>query len=191
MRLLRMNRKATMATWTWPVSWAYALWSAAGFLGAALWCSFAEWLLHRYVMHRKTLLSFPYELHAVGHHGMFRGDETYHAQNEEMRRHVTFVARDYVLLLLANLPLWAAAEWSSGKPIMASCFIATFAYLQAFNSLHWRWHVPSDTWFQRSRLYLWMKERHRVHHQDQGKNFNLILPVADILFGTKGVSREA
>jgi hypothetical protein len=168
----------------WGFSWSWIAWNAAGFAAAAMWCSFAEWALHRFVMHKRNLLSFPYELHAVGHHGMFGSGETYHAQNDEMREHVTFVLRDYVLLILANLPLWAAAEWLFGRPVLTGCFLATLGYLQAFNSLHWRWHVPSDTWFQRTRLFHWMKERHRIHHADQRRNFNLILPLGDLLLGT-------
>ena len=174
----------SMPTWAYPLSWAYAGWTLAAFIGTVIWCSFAEFMLHRFVMHRKTFVSFPYELHAVGHHGMFRGDETYHAQNEDMRNHVTFVARDYVILLAANLPLWCSVEWLVGRPLVIGGFLATFAYLQAFNSFHWRWHVPSDTWLQRTSLFKWAKERHRIHHDNQGVNFNLVLPLADLLFRT-------
>lgn len=173
-----------MPTWTWGISWSWVLWNLAGFLATAIWCSFAEWILHSRVMHRKTIVSFPYELHAVGHHGMFRDDETYHAQNEDMKKHVTFVPRDYSILLLANAPLWAAAEWLSGRPLMVGCFLATLGYLGAFDLFHWGWHVPSDTWFQRTRLFQWMKARHRLHHGDQTKNFNLIVPIADLVLGT-------
>jgi hypothetical protein len=173
-----------MPTWTWGLSWTWALWNALGFLGFAVWASFAEWAVHRFVMHRRLLLSFPFELHAVGHHGMFGGDETYHAQDQHMKEHVTFVLRDYILLMLANLPLWTAAEWLSGRPVLAGGFLATLAYLQAFNSLHWRWHVPSDTWFQRTRVFLWMKDRHRIHHHDMTRNFNLVLPLGDLVLGT-------
>jgi hypothetical protein len=180
-----------MPTWNFGPWWAWALWNALGFACCVVWCSFAEFILHRFVMHRKGLLSFPYELHAVGHHTMFRADETYHAQDEAMKEHVTFVPRDYGLLLLANLPLWAITEWACGRPVMVGCFVATFGYLAVFDLLHWRWHVPSDTWLQRTRLFLWMKERHRIHHGDQGKNFNLVVPLADILLGTfEGPGRE-
>lgn len=173
-----------MPTWTGPLSLVYVGWVLAAFAATMIWCSFAEFTLHRFVMHKRSLLKFPYELHAVGHHGMFRGDETYHAQNETMKEHVTFVPRDYALLLLANLPLWATVEWFSGKPLIVGCFLATLAYLGTFDFFHWRWHVPSDTWLQRTRLFRWSKERHRIHHENQGKNFNLIIPLADLIFRT-------
>lgn len=176
-----------MPSWTWAHGWAsWGLWNAISFLCCAVWCSFAEFILHKFLMHRDGILSFPYELHGgpKGHHAIFRADETYHAQNQGMKEHVTFVPRDYALLLLANLPLWAVAEWACGRPVMAGCFLSTFSYLAVFDLLHWRWHVPSDTWFQRTRLFMWAKERHRIHHGDHGKNLNLIIPLADLLFGT-------
>lgn len=166
-----------------PVYWVF--WQLAGFAAAAVYCSFFEWVLHRFVMHRRQpFLPFPYELHAVSHHGLFGADETYHAQDEHMKEHVTFVFRDYVLLTLANLPVYLGAELLLGAPIAAGCLLATLAYLQAFNSLHWAWHVPSDTWLQRTRLFRWMKERHRLHHGRPDNNFNLVLPIADLVFRT-------
>ena len=173
-----------MPTWTFTLSWAYLGWTSVAFTATFVVCSFFEWGLHRFVMHRKTFLSFPYELHAVGHHGIFKGDETYHAQNEEMKSHVVFIARDYILLLLANLPLWATAEWFLARPFMIGGFLATFAYLQIFNSAHLLWHIPSGSWVEHTRLFRWAKERHRIHHDNQGVNFNLVLPLADLLFRT-------
>lgn len=168
---------------------ALVLWGAAAFVATAIYCSFFEWLLHRFVMHKKTFISFPYELHAVSHHGMFGSDETYHAQDENMRNHVTFVLRDYVLLTLINLPVFIGAELLLHRPVVIGCVLATLAYLQAFNSFHWRWHVPSDTWFQRTRFFQWMKNRHRLHHGNPTRNFNLILPIGDLLLGTFGARK--
>lgn len=167
-----------------PLSW-FLLWNVVAFFGTTIYCSFFEWALHRFVMHkRQRLLPFPYELHAVSHHGLFGADETYHAQDENMRSHITFVVRDYILLTLVNLPVVCGAELLAGRPLLIGWFLATLAYLQAFNSLHWRWHVPSNTWFQRTAYFKWASERHRLHHGDPRGNFNLVVPLGDLLLGT-------
>jgi fatty acid hydroxylase family protein len=167
------------------VWWQYALWNLAGFGGAVLANSFVEWATHRWFMHRRSrILPWAYELHAVSHHGMFGADETYHAQDDEMRAHVTFVPRDYILILAANAPLWCAAEWLCGRPVLAGCFLATLGGLQAFNTLHWAMHVPADNWLQRRGLFKFLKEHHRLHHRRQDRNLNVVFPLADLVLGT-------
>src|SRR5262245_19166074 len=139
---------------------AFLLPQACAFVATFLYGSFFEWTLHRFIMHKKTIISYPFELHAVIHHQLFRADESYHAQNEEMLTHVTFVPRDYLLLLLVNTPLIVAVEWISGWPIAIGGSLAILAYLGAFDILHWCFHVPKGRWFERIGLYRWIKYHH-------------------------------
>lgn len=164
---------------------AFFIWGVVGFLASILYSSFFEHLLHSRVMHRRTWLEFPWRLHAVQHHGLFGHDETFHALDENMRSHITFVARDYVLLTLVNAPIYALAEWLTQRPIFFGCILATLAYLQAFNSLHLAFHAPSDSRLQRSRWFLWLKEHHRTHHRRHGRNLNVVVPLADWVLGTR------
>lgn len=175
-----------MATFAFSGPWyAYVAWNALAFFAAAFLNSFIEWGAHRFVLHGTRFGRFAYELHHVGHHGMFGAGETYHAQDDFMRSHVTFVLRDYVLFLLVTTPLWAAAEFFAGRPFLVGGVLATLTGLQLFNSFHWRFHVPSDTWFQRSRFFLFLKAHHRQHHADTNSNFNVyFLPLADWVLGT-------
>ena len=175
-----------MATFAFSGPWhAYLLWNVLAFFCACLINSFIEWFAHRYVLHGTRFGRFAYELHHVGHHGMFGADETYHAQNDFMRSHVTFVLRDYVLFLLVTTPLWIGVELLTRRPLLAGGVIATLTGLQMFNSFHWRFHVPSDTWFQRSWFFRVLKEQHRRHHADMNSNFNVyFFPIADWVLGT-------
>lgn len=173
-----------MPTWTHALNAAYLGSTAIAFVVAFVWCSFAEWVLHKFIMHRPfKLIPYGYE-HVTSHHAKFGGDESYHVREEWQKNHVLFTWKEYVLAPLICSALYVSVELAVQKPIWIGCVLATLAYLQAFNSLHWRWHVPSDTWFQRTRIFRWMKERHRVHHLDQDTNYNLILPLGDWLFGT-------
>src|SRR3990172_11973111 len=100
-----------MPTWNWPLDRMFLGWTLLAFGITFILNSFTEWLIHQFVMHkRQKLLPYPYELHHIGHHGMFRADETYHAQSDEMKSHITFVPRDYVLILGVTLPFWIIAE---------------------------------------------------------------------------------
>lgn len=162
----------------------YVLSQALAFVATLVYGSFFEWTLHRNIMHRRTWLSFPFEVHAMVHHRIFRHDETYHAQDEEMKRHVTFVPRDYVLLMLVNTPVFVAAEWILQKPILLGGWTAVLLYLAMFDLLHWSFHVPAARRVERWLPVRWLKEHHRLHHQYQNRNLNVVLPLADLLFGT-------
>lgn len=169
------------APWHWIV-----MWQAIGFAGALVANSFVEWFAHRFILHSKKIVGFAYELHDVSHHGMFGADETYHALDDHMRGHITFVLRDYVMFLLVTAPLWVGAELLIGRPVLFGGVLATLAGLQAFNSFHFRFHCPSDTWFQRTKFFQSLKEHHRIHHRDRTRNFNVFsFPLADILLGTR------
>ncbi|MGI0148705.1 MAG: sterol desaturase family protein [Thermoplasmata archaeon] len=175
-----------MATFTWSGSWTwFVTWNAVGFVGAFVLNSFVEWAAHRFVLHGTRLGRFAYDLHDRQHHVIFDGGALYHAQDEFMRTHVTFVLRDYILFLLVTTPLWVGAELLVGRPLVVGGVAATLAGLQLFNSLHWRYHVPSETWFQRTRAFQYLKEHHRAHHEDTRCNFNVaFFPIADLLLGT-------
>lgn len=162
----------------------YAMWTLISFFSAFVINSFFEFIVHRFFLHKRAWPSYPYEKHAKSHHVIFGGDDSYHAHDDFARSHITFTAFDYLVAILGTLPFWILAEFAVGRPIIGGCFLATLAYLQVFNSLHLRWHLPSDTWFQRTRLFLWMKGRHKIHHGDHAKNLNLVVPIADLLFGT-------
>lgn len=166
----------------WP--WILA-WNALGFVAAFFANSFVEWAAHRFVLHGTRFGRFAYDLHDRQHHVIFDGGAYYHARDEFARKHVAFVARDYLLFLLVTTPIWIAAEIVSGRPLLLGGVLATLAGLQLFNSLHWRFHVPSDTWFQRTRAFRFLKEHHRVHHENPRCNFNVnFFPIADWLLGT-------
>ena len=166
------------------------LWNLAGFGGAFIINSFIEWAAHKYILHSDRFLEFAYELHDQNHHILFGDDESYVAttdseEDKQRREHITFVPRDYILFLLVTTPLWIGAEFLIGLPLFIGGVVATFTGLQMFNSFHWRYHVPSDTWFQRTRFFKFLANHHRIHHGEPWYNLNVsFLPIADFVLGT-------
>jgi hypothetical protein len=169
---------------------SYAIPQVTAFLVTLVYGSFFEWTLHRNIMHRRTWLSFPFEVHALLHHKIFRHDRTFHALDEEMKRHVTFVPRDYIVLMMVNTPVFLAVEWLFQLPVLLGGWAAVLLYLGMFDFLHWSFHVPRGRRMERWFLVRWLKEHHRIHHQHQNRNFNVVLPLADTLLGTRWAPRR-
>ena len=157
----------------------------AAFFATVVYASFFEHTLHKYVMHRRNpLIPYPFELHAMLHHRIFQADHTYHAQDDYMKSHVTFVPRDYLILLLVNAPLYCTIEYFTGWPITIGSTIAILGYLAMFDILHYAFHVPDRRWFESIPMFRFLKRHHLLHHKYQTRNLNVVLPIADTVLGT-------
>lgn len=166
-----------------PLLW-YVLWNLFGFCGALIVNSFVEWASHKFILHGNKIVKFAYELHDRSHHVMFRSDESYHAQNDEMKEHITFVGRDFFFFMLFTTPLWIGAEFLLQRPVLIGGAVATLLGLCAFNAWHLRMHLPSGGWFEKTRVFRFLSEHHRRHHQDTRCNLNVVFPLADWIFRT-------
>lgn len=157
------------------------------FVCCVLYCSFFEHLLHRRVLHaRFPLLPYPYKLHQLQHHVLFKADESYHA-NDETSEHITFAPLDYLLLLSLHGLLFLGFEYLTGIQVMIGGIAAVLAYLVAFDVFHLAFHEPR-WWVARMMshfgFFSWLKEHHRIHHGTHYRNLNVVLPLADLCFGT-------
>ena len=55
-----------------------------------VYASFFEWTLHRFVMHRVLLISYPFRTHTLTHHRDFRSDASYHLRPNQSYESLTF-----------------------------------------------------------------------------------------------------
>ena len=167
----------------------WIVWNLVGFAGAFLVNSVIEWASHRWILHSNRIVRFAWLLHDQEHHPLFPLDDytaTTDSPHDTMRRtHVAFVPRDYLGFMAATAPIWLGAEWLAGVPIALGAALATLAQLQLFNSLHWRFHVPAGSWFERTWFFRFLAQHHRLHHARPMTNLNVsFLPLADFCFGT-------
>jgi hypothetical protein len=162
----------------------YLLWNAVAFPIAFLFNSFIEWGAHRFVMH-KPYIKYGY-LHTTSHHRVFGHDHTYHAQTLQMLEHgIGFSWREYVIFPVSCTFLYLPLQFLLHRPIYFGCLASVFMGLILFDILHRRFHNPRNTWFQRTRYFLFLKEHHRLHHKDMSKNFNVnFFPIADWVMRT-------
>lgn len=160
--------------------------STLGAVAGVVFSSFFEWTLHRFLMHRPFgLLTYPYNRHALSHHRIFKADHTYHLKDEKDKRTIPMAWwNGPVLIALCQIPFLAAVlvwhEWG----ILCGSVLACSAYYGAYEYLHWCMHLPRKRVLERSGIFFCLNGHHVLHHRYMNRNFNVVLPLADLCFRT-------
>lgn len=150
-------------------------------VGLILWCSICEWCLHRFVMHRPLLkFDYAYVAHTKVHHHVFKYDETYHCQKDDDKSTIPMAWwNGLVIASLAGLPMFVF-----GYKMFLLTFVIALCYYGVYETIHWYMHLPN----RRSIEYRWwfrkLNGHHLLHHRYMYKNYNVVLPFADFIFGT-------
>lgn len=162
------------------------LWMTIGALCALVAASFFEWLLHRYVMHRPFgSFVYAFRTHALTHHKIFKADESYHLHDPKDTWTIPMAWWNGPLLIAFMLLPFIAAGWALGSPaIMWGALIANCSYYTVYETLHWCMHQPRDRHVERTGLFFRLNGHHLLHHRYMRKNFNVVLPLADLCLGT-------
>lgn len=160
------------------------LWELGAFYVYFLYTSFFEWALHRYVFHTPRYVYSMFRKHTLVHHQIYKGDDTYHTDEE----HPDSVPMNWwalPMMILVHLPLFIGVQLITGIPSLWGGIVALSLYYGLYESLHWAMHVPRAAGFlQRFRVYRFLDAHHHVHHKYMLSNLNVILPLADLVFGT-------
>ncbi len=162
------------------------LWSCIGLVCWTVFASFFEWVLHRYIMHRPLgPITYPFKAHAVVHHGIFKADQSYHLCNEADKETIPMAWWNApVLITIAMLPAlalaWAIGHWGFALGALA----AITGYYGVYEYLHWCMHLPKKRRLECSWIFRRLNGHHLLHHRYMHKNFNVILPIADLCLGT-------
>jgi hypothetical protein len=162
---------------------------SVAFAAAFAYSSFFEWALHKFVMHSARLLRYPHRAHELEHHALFRADATYFLPGglhpESDAHHLTFAWWNAPLLIALHLPLFALVYLLGGLGAVGGALLAMTAYYALYEYLHYAMHVPRGRWFERTRLFAFIQAHHRVHHLSYQRNLNVVLPLADLVLGTR------
>jgi hypothetical protein len=130
--------------------------------------------------------------HTLVHHQLCKHDDTFHVHDEEQEEALTFQWWGGPLLIAINLIPWAVAWWALHAAMPLSFFVVCLAtvvvtfglYYAAYEGFHYLMHRPAIAWIERSRAFRFIERHHRIHHAEMGKNFNVVLPLADLVLGT-------
>lgn len=168
----------------------------------AFWvfANFFEWTVHRYPMHRPMFPRFMYRNHAQIHHVAFTdGDMTLRDTRELYL--VMMPWYTIVLLLVAVSPVAILAGMLGGFAMAGVFYVAALSYFLTYEVLHALYHVPPA---RLARLgvgsgrgpFAFLRAHHTHHHVLRRMayvNFNVTLPLADLVMGTRerpGVAGE-
>jgi hypothetical protein len=161
-------------------------WVATGFLIATIYASFFEWILHKYFMHRPLgKLTYPFERHALTHHRIFKADPSYHLMREADKHTIPMAWwNGPVLIAIGIIPFLLAARFAGQWGLLAGAVLACIGYYAAYEYAHWCMHLPRRRYVERSGIFFRLNGHHLLHHRYMHKNFNVVLPLADLCLGT-------
>jgi hypothetical protein len=165
---------------------SFIFWSAVGFGAGFVFASFFEWTLHRFFMHQPLgKFEYAFRAHAVVHHQVFRADHTYHLVDDKDKETIPMAWwNGPVLIALCMLPFlgiaWATQQWW----IAFGSFLSFLTYYGAYEYMHWCMHLPKHRRLEQSWVFRRLNGHHLLHHRYMHKNFNVVLPLADLCLGT-------
>jgi hypothetical protein len=150
-----------------------------------VYASMAEWVIHRFLMHR-PLPGYRHFFvgHAQVHHGIYKADATY-LLGDRQPEQLMLAWWAMPIPVAVHVPgLVLVALWFS-LPAAVGLFLAFSLYQASYEYLHYCMHVPQNRWFENTSAFRWITEHHREHHRKHSSNLNVVLPFADFLWRTR------
>lgn len=145
-----------------------------------------EWAIHRFLMHRPIWkFRYAFHRHALTHHRIFKSDDTYHLQREKDKHTIPMAWwNGPALILLATLPSIPFSWWLERWTLSLIVMIACGAYYGIYERVHWCMHLPKERRIEASWFFRRLNGHHLLHHRYMNRNLNVVLPLADLAFGT-------
>jgi hypothetical protein len=165
---------------------SFLLWCSLGFAANIVFGSFFEWSLHKFVMHKPLRwFRYPFDAHAVVHHQIFKADHTYHLIHEKDKETIPMAWwNGPALIVLGSLPSLVASAILGQWGIACGALAAFSAYYVVYEYIHWCMHLPKKRRIEKPWLFQRLNGHHLLHHRYMHKNFNVVLPLADLCLGT-------
>jgi hypothetical protein len=172
-----------------PASWEWLL-VIPVFIGG----NFAEWAMHRFVMHRRIdvfALRAIYERHTREHHQYFTDAEPTIDTTREFRI-VFFPWRVLITLGVFGTILGTIATHIFNANAGYIVFLTMVGQYLVYETFHYCCHVH-DNWFVRNMPFINTIRRHHTAHHNMGimmkYNMNLTFPIADWVLGSSDLRR--
>lgn len=137
-----------------------------------------EYLLHRYYLHGNTEHS-----HTTNHHKNFNGAETF--ENDLMG--IKDIASNPTYIFMTSLPAFILTLFL----LFSVGFNAFWIYITALvydfwlENVHYLFHSPRHTKFEKSEMFMQLKEHHRIHHEKYKVNYGIGSTLIDHILRTK------
>lgn len=146
-----------------------------------------EWWAHREVLHRpRPLLRSLYEQHTPRHHRLYvYGDMAVRDRREW--KFVLMPALGVLGIVVAASPIALAAGLLLGANVGWLTLLTQALYVVTYELTHLAYHLPDGHPVKRIGLLRRLGEHHARHHDPALMarwNFNVTIPLFDLLFGT-------
>jgi hypothetical protein len=159
----------------------------AGLVGSLIYGSFLEWFVHNVVMHTTSISKLAFDRHAVQHHFTRRSLKTFYIPPDEHATYHFGESSVIPILWLLHFPLYYAAYHFSNLGVGIGAAAGGLLYLIGYEFIHFFIHAPKNYWFQRTRLFRFYCEYHRIHHHKARLNYNIVIPLADFVLRTQSL----
>ena len=178
---------------------------AAAAASTVLIFSIAEWVVHRWIMHRpsrRPWLQLAFEHHHRAHHWINFPPDQYlqtgpvqyvplwaarldRAATSRVAWAVTiashFAFYGIFAMALVLMPAWL---WSRNLAFAWSATATSVVLLSGFIHVHDAIHYPGLSPLEKFGWFRFLDRHHYIHHIDTGANTNFLLPLGDLLLGT-------
>lgn len=152
-----------------------------------LFFNFGVYLVHRHLgHHKKSFARMFYARHAGDHHSFFApGHMTYDTARDW--RVILFPAWLIVIhTVVFTLPAWWLLKQVNANVagLFGGCLVLGYLMYEVFHACE---HLPPDNPVTRLPWIRQMRRLHELHHRRelmQERNFNIVFPLMDYLFGT-------
>jgi hypothetical protein len=158
-----------------------------------VFANLVEWLAHRYLMHeRRRPLTVLYDRHTPEHHRIY-GYETMAIRSVREFRLVLIPAAGVLGIVLLAAPVAAVCALTWGSNVGWLFLLTSALYVVGYELSHLAYHLPESSVVYRLPVLRALREHHARHHLPQlmqRANFNVTIPLGDLLFGTLASSAD-
>lgn len=163
-------------------------WEWLALPAALLYANLAEYVGHRFPMHRPFPgLGLIYKRHAGQHHRFFTHQHMPFDQLRDLRA-VLFPPLLVIFFFGGfGVPLWFALAWLVSDNVAWLALAAGVTYYLNYEVFHLAYHLPERHWLARVGLLRRLRWLHAHHHDPSvmsRANFNISYPLGDWLLGT-------
>ena len=146
-----------------------------------------EWHAHKHLLHRRWKpMAVLYDRHTPEHHRVYRYRDMAIREWPELRL-VLIPAMGVFGIVLTALAPAALLGWLVNANVGWLFLMSAALYVVSYELTHLSYHLPEDSFIGRLSFVRWMREHHARHHDPrlmQRYNFNVTVPLGDVLFGT-------
>jgi hypothetical protein len=158
--------------------------------------SLIEYMVHKHPMHSPRLaklfkshsLEEAYKNHASLHHNKYYSTFTHENDAEGRKIGIPVGVPNTIIVLGPIIFLFYFIDPLTSFTLL----LLAIAHNIAWTAMHQAMHdKESAAWWTKTSYFLYLKRYHFLHHRQQGKNFNAMLPLWDWILGTHATARKS